>query len=87
MHKNIPPGFPKNTIPVQRALCAIMLLTPEKLQETIALLYHASFVEHRDVVDKDTLFALLTRVQGEDGAKDIIAKVESYIQVKKPNTG
>ena len=64
-----------------------MLLTPEKLQETIALLYHASFVEHRDVVDKDTLFALLTRVQGEDGAKDIIAKVESYIQVKKPNTG
>ena len=60
-----------------------MLLTPEKLQETIALLYHASFVEHRDVVDQDTLSTLLARVHGEEEAKKIIIKVESHIQVKK----
>lgn len=73
--KEMPPGFPKNTIPVQRALTAIILSQPAKLEETFRVLYHASFAEHLDVVDKDVLHELLSKVLGEDGARDIMTKV------------
>lgn len=46
------------------------MLTP-----TLEVLYHASFAEHKDIVSKDVLSALLTTVLGEDGSKEIIAKV------------
>ena len=75
MQEGMPPGFPKNTLPVERVLSAVMLLHPEKMQETFAVLYHASFAEHRDVVEKDTLLSLLARVHGEDRAKEIMTKV------------
>lgn len=75
MQEGMPPGFPKNTIGVQRALCAIMLSKPEKLEEAFRVLYHASFAEHEDVVEMNTLARLLRNVLGEDGAKEIMSKV------------
>ena len=75
MHESMPPGFPRNTLPVERALTAVSMFYPEKMEETLATLYHASFVEHQDVVEKGILFTLLAQVHGEDRAEDMIAKV------------
>lgn len=70
----MPPGFPKNTLPVGRALTAVMMSYPEKLGETLDILYHASFAEHQDVVENDVLESLLVKVHGQAGAKETIAK-------------
>jgi 2-hydroxychromene-2-carboxylate isomerase len=76
--KDMPPGFPKNTISVQRALTAIMLSAPERLAATLSVLYHASFAGNLDVVDKDVLHKLLSEVHGEDGAREIMTKVTGH---------
>lgn len=55
-----------------------MLSAPERLAATLNVLYHASFVEHLDVVDKDVLHKLLSEVHGEDGAREIMTKVTDH---------
>ena len=80
MHESVPPGFPKNTLPAERALTAVSMFYPEKMEETFATLYHASFVEHQDVVDKDILLALLAQIHGEDRAKNMMAKVRQWLK-------
>lgn len=55
-----------------------MLSAPERLAATLSVLYHASFVEHLDVVDKDVLHKLLAKVHGEDGAREIMTKVNDH---------
>lgn len=52
-----------------------MLSAPETLAATFSVLYHASFAEHLDVVDKDVLHKLLSKVHGDDGATEIMNKV------------
>lgn len=82
MRKSMPPGFPKNTLPTERALTAVYMFYPEKMQETLAAFYHASFAEHQDVVDKDIMYSLLEQVLGQDRAETMLAKSISD-EVKK----
>ena len=62
---------------VQRALCAVELLFPQQIEATLKVLYHAFFVEHRDVTSNDILSELLTAVHGAHKSNEIIAKVSS----------
>ena len=71
----MPPGFPKNSLPTERVLTAVSMLYPEKMQETLAAFYHASFAEHQDVTEKHIMSSLLAQVHGEDRAETILAKV------------
>lgn len=71
----MPPGFPKVSLPAERVLTAVSMFYPEKMQETLAAFYHASFAEHQDVVDKSIMCSLLAKVLGEDRMETIMAKV------------
>jgi len=82
MAKEMPPGFPNNTIPVQRALIAVSLLKPEQLADTIALLYDASFAKRQDIHILENLNPIFTRLFGEAAAKNILSKATSD-EVKK----
>ena len=60
---------------VQRALCAVELLFPQKIEATLKVLYHAFFVEHRDITSNDILSELLTAVHGVHKSNELITKV------------
>ena len=70
----MPPGFPQSSLPIQRALCAISIACPDKLEDCIAALYQASFAERIDVFNKERLVEVLGRVLGERGAKEVLEK-------------
>ena len=60
---------------MQRALCAITLLNPQRLTPTLRVLFNASFVDRKDVVSKDILLDLLATIHGVTLANEIIEKV------------
>ncbi|KAL2057143.1 hypothetical protein ABVK25_002882 [Lepraria finkii] len=82
MAEEMPPGFPRNTVQVQRALAAVALLQPEKLTETIATLYHMLFVERREIHTLELLGPVFSKILGERPAKEILTKATSD-EVKK----
>ena len=84
-----PPGFPANTLKVstqrileyklilwqvQRALTAVTILHPEKLADTIAAIYHASFVAQKEVHTPESLMPILQKIFGEEETKGILKK-------------
>ncbi|KAL8813146.1 MAG: hypothetical protein Q9200_000494 [Gallowayella weberi] len=72
----LPPGFPVNTLPVQRALTAVDMLFPEKLPETVDTIFHAFFALHQPVHERECLVGLLESVHGRAQAKEIMDKVQ-----------
>jgi len=76
MAEEMPPGFPRNTIQIQRALTAVSLMHPEKTEETIAALYHESFAERRDIHTLETLGPIFVKIFGDSEAKEILMRVD-----------
>ncbi|KAL8679651.1 MAG: hypothetical protein Q9224_007015, partial [Gallowayella concinna] len=74
MKETLPPGFPANTILVQRVLTAVDMLCPERLQETVDRMFHASFALHQPVHERECLLGLLESVHGKFQAKEIMEK-------------
>lgn len=74
MAEGIPPGFPANTIKVQRALTVVALRHPESLADTLAAIYHASFAEQKEVHTPESLMPIFEKIFGEEGTKEILAK-------------
>ena len=56
-------------------LSAVSIIHPEKLEDTIATLYRLSFVERSDISTLESLTPILGKMFGENGSKEIIAKV------------
>lgn len=62
---------------MQRALCALTLIAPEKLPETLDAVYKAFWVERKTIQKPATLTPILEEVLGEKLAKDVMEKVRS----------
>ncbi|KAI4220826.1 MAG: hypothetical protein L6R36_007339 [Xanthoria steineri] len=77
MKETTPPGFPANTLPVQRVLTAVSMLFPQRLAETCDAIYQASFVHHHPVHEQACLLGLLENVHGKDQAQEIIRRSTS----------
>lgn len=75
MADEMPPGFPNNTIHVQRALTAVSLMHPERLEEMFAALYHASFALGQDIHTPASLEPVFVGMFGERQAKEILTRV------------
>lgn len=91
MAEGIPPAFPANTIKVrihrkplkvklivrqvQRALTVVAMLYPEKLADTLAAIYHASFAEHKEIHTLESLTHIFEKIYGKEGTKEILTKV------------
>ena len=76
MAERMPPNFPSNTLHVQRALTAASLISPEKLGDAIAALYHQAFVENRTLQKLEDVWPIFIDVFGEETAKMILEKVK-----------
>lgn len=91
MAEGKPPGFPANTIKVrtqrrllklklilwqvQRVLTVVANMRPERLADTLAAIYHASFAEQKEIHTPEGLMPILEKIFGEEGTKEILTKV------------
>ncbi|CAD6579152.1 MAG: hypothetical protein ASARMPRED_008973 [Alectoria sarmentosa] len=82
MAEGLPPGFPPNTLKVQRALTVVALRHPERLADTIAAIYHASFTEQKEVHTPENITPIFEKIFGEVGTKEILEESTSD-KVKK----
>lgn len=53
-----------------------MLLHPNRLADTIAAIYQASFVEQKEVHTLESLMPLFNKIFGEEVSKEILTKVD-----------
>ena len=56
-------------------MTVVATLHPQRLVDTIAAVYHASFVEQKEVHTPESLMPILKRLFGEEGTREILAKV------------
>lgn len=74
--ENVPEGFPPMTLAVQRALCAVSQLFPDKLPETLEALFNTFWIEGNINIGKSEVFdPILERVLGKDGKAQITVAV------------
>lgn len=82
MDEQMPEGFPQSSLLTQRALCAVNLKYPQKLEEVIATLFFCSFVERKAVHTSNDLLSVLATILGESEAGEILEKSNSD-EIKK----
>ena len=73
--ETLPPGFPYNTVYIQRALVAVSLIKPEKLEEVTAKLYRMHFAELQHVHKPEVFGKVFAEILGEATAKAVMEKV------------
>ena len=61
---------------VQRALTAVAILYPERLADTLTAIFHASFVEHKEVHTPESLVPILQKTFGQEETTEILTKVD-----------
>ncbi|RYO47957.1 hypothetical protein AA0116_g12912 [Alternaria tenuissima] len=64
--QDTPPGFPVNTLPIQRALVSLSLSHPQKVERAIELFYQNFWVQWNDPTKPETLQAILKTVLDSD---------------------
>ncbi|EMC91239.1 hypothetical protein BAUCODRAFT_319300 [Baudoinia panamericana UAMH 10762] len=77
-----PEPFPQLTLTAQRALCAVVLHQPAKLDACIEALYNTFWIERKPIKDAAVVTAALATVLGEAEAKRMLEKAGSP-EVKK----
>jgi 2-hydroxychromene-2-carboxylate isomerase len=74
MMKGSPKPFPQLTVNTMRAVCAVSLLAPQKLEDVIAALYHTFWVESKPVSKPEVYGPVIASVVGEDLGKQVMEK-------------
>lgn len=78
MMQNTPPGFPVNTLPIQRALVALSLLHPQKVESAVGLFWENFWVQWNDPTKPENMQAILRTVLGnDDEAKKVIERMKT----------
>ena len=50
---------------------------PERMAEALAAIYHASFVEQKEVHTRETVMPIFEKIFGDKETKEIMAKVHT----------
>ncbi|KAF2499177.1 HCCA isomerase/glutathione S-transferase kappa [Lophium mytilinum] len=72
--ENAPPGFPINTILIQRTLTALSVSHPDLIPAAIAALYQAFWVEFDHPEKPENLLRILSAAVGEAAATEAVEK-------------
>lgn len=81
-----PPGFPANTLSIQRVLTAISLSHPHSLASALSLFWQSYWVHFNDPTKPENMLAIVTTVVGsEEEAKKVLEASKSS-EVKKKLT-
>jgi 2-hydroxychromene-2-carboxylate isomerase len=81
--QDAPPGFPLNTLPIQRTLCSLSLSHPQSLPQAISLFWENFWVHFNDPMKPENLHAIVrTAVGSDEEAKKVIERTKTD-EVKK----
>ncbi|OSS54401.1 hypothetical protein B5807_01559 [Epicoccum nigrum] len=81
--KGSPPGFPINTLPIQRALASLSITHPQSVESAISLFYENTWVQWGEPTKPENLLAILRTIVGsEEEAKRVLEKTKTD-EVKK----
>lgn len=73
MSKDSPPGFPINTLPIQRVLAALSISHPESLNSALSLIWQNFWVHYSEPAKPENLLALVSTIVGsEEEAKKVL---------------
>ena len=73
-----PPGFPVNTLPIQRVLASLSLSHPESLDSAIGLFYQNLWVHYAEPTKPENMLAIVSTIVGsEEEAKKVIERSTS----------
>lgn len=73
-----PPGFPINTLPIQRALASLSVSHPQSLERAISLFYENTWVQWSEPLKPENLQAILRTVVGsDDEAKKVLERTKT----------
>ncbi|KAJ4380012.1 hypothetical protein N0V86_004319 [Didymella sp. IMI 355093] len=76
--KGSPPGFPINTLPIQRALASLSVSHPQSVESAISLFYENTWVQWGEPLKPENLQAILRTVVGSDEeAKKVLEKTKT----------
>ncbi|CAO2648807.1 Nn.00g097560.m01.CDS01 [Neocucurbitaria sp. VM-36] len=85
--QNSPPGFPNNTLPIQRTLASLSTSHPQSMSSAIALFYENFWVHWNDPIKPENIQAIIRTIVGSDEeAQKVIERTKSD-DVKKILTG
>ena len=82
-----PPGFPINTLPIQRALTSLSLSHPQKLESATALFWDNFWVQYTEPTKPENLLAILRTVLGSDEEARKVLDRTKEDEVKKALSG
>lgn len=81
--QDTPPGFPVNTLPIQRTLTSLSLTHPERLESAISLFYENFWVQWNDPTKPERLSSIVKTIVGsEEEAEKVVGSTKSE-EVKK----
>ena len=78
MSASVPPGFPWNTVQVQRALTVIKSIKPQLYPKVIAELYRLIWVESEDAHTLEQAKPVFNRILGSKTTEEITNKVNTF---------
>ena len=75
MSASVPPGFPWNTVQVQRALTVIKSIKPQLYPDVIAELYRLMWVESENVHTLEQAKPVFNKILGKVATEEVMQKV------------
>ncbi|KAH6612469.1 thioredoxin-like protein [Boeremia exigua] len=80
---NAPPGFPVNTLPIQRALASLSISHPQSVESAISLFYENTWVQWGEPTKPENILAILRTVVGSDEEARKVLERTKTDEVKK----
>ncbi|KAJ4301037.1 hypothetical protein N0V90_003127 [Kalmusia sp. IMI 367209] len=81
--KAAPPGFPTNTISLQRVLTALSLSHPNSVPSALSLFWQNYWVHYNDPTKPETMLALMKTIVGSEEEATKVIEASKSDEVKK----
>ncbi|KAL6709770.1 hypothetical protein ACN47E_001199 [Coniothyrium glycines] len=76
--EDAPPGFPINTLPIQRTLASLSVNHPDKVESAVSLFWENFWVRYNEPTKPENLLAIVKAVLGsEEEAQKVIASTKN----------
>ncbi|KAK5124074.1 hypothetical protein LTR85_002271 [Meristemomyces frigidus] len=72
-----PEPFPQLTLHTMRAMCAVALLCPDKMDDCFSALYEAFWIQRQSISKPEVFGPVYAKVLGEEQAKQVLEKAGS----------
>lgn len=83
MSKTTPPGFPINTLSIQRALVSLSISHPQSLENAVALFWEHTWAQWKEPNKPENILAIISTIVGSDEEAQKVLERSKGAEVKK----